>query len=68
MYVFRNLFAEMARKHYTHEDMARELKMARPTFSKKIRGYSEFTFSEIQTMIKLFNQSFEYLFKIENFN
>lgn len=66
MYVFHNLFSEMALKKKTRADMADYLHITHSTFSKKLRGYSEFTLSEIKAIIELFKKPFEYLFKVEN--
>ena len=45
------LFYEMRKKHVTIKMMCEKLNMSRSAFYRKCRGITEFTLSEIQTIV-----------------
>ena len=62
--MFRNLEAEQKRHGYTNSNMAEILGISRVTYeSKKRTGL--FNRPQIETLLRLFNCKFEYLFLYE---
>ena len=61
--MYKNILAEMARNDYTREKLAIEMKLAVPTFRKKIRGDVPWKIDEIDYLLSLFGTTYEYLFK-----
>lgn len=60
---FPNLVAEMARNGDTQVDVAKVLKIGKATINRKLRGATEFTMSEIETLCKHYKKEYSELFK-----
>lgn len=60
--MFPNLQAEQARKGMTNMQVAESLGIARPTYEQKKKN-GRFTVSECRKLCKMFDSTFEYLFK-----
>lgn len=62
--MFNNLLAEMARNRINQTQLAEVLHVSQKTVSNKLKGKSEFTLSELNKIMGLFedDMSFDYLF------
>ncbi len=62
--MFNNLLAEMARNRINQTQLAEVLHVSQKTVSNKLKGKSEFTLSELNKIMGLFEDdvSFDYLF------
>lgn len=60
--MFKNLVAEQARAGFTNADVAKILKISRRTYEAKKKS-GRFVASECFILCKLFDTTFEYLFK-----
>ncbi len=62
--MFNNLLAEMARNRINQTQLAEVLHVSQKTVSNKLKGKSEFTLSELNKIMGLFegDVSFDYLF------
>lgn len=59
---YPNLRAEMTRRGYTFEDVAKLIGVGIPSISQKLSGKRDFSTNEIKIICNHFNLQFEYLF------
>jgi len=67
---FRNIEAERARLGLTREQFAERLGMTRASYRNKVTGITDFTVSEIRTLVTMTGQTADYLLEAydEEFN
>lgn len=63
--MFANLKLEMIKRGLSARKVAQKLEITEKTFSNKINGKTEFTLSEINALMRLFDKDIGYLFKFD---
>lgn len=59
---YPNLVAEMARSGQTNNSLAKLLGISPASMSRRVKGDTDFTKSEIDTLCDFFAKDYEYLF------
>lgn len=62
-YIFPNIMVEMVKNGDNLQTLSKKLGMNYQTLSARLRGIREFDLPEIDSLMKIYNSSFEYLFK-----
>lgn len=60
---YPEILSELARRGLTQRELAEILKVNQGTISKKMRGKTEWTIGEVETICDYFNKDYYQLFK-----
>lgn len=60
---FPGLAAEMARRGHRQQDLADLLKVDKSTICNKLKGKTDWTVGEVETLCDFYNEDYYYLFK-----
>ena len=63
--MFPNLEAEQARSGHTNAFVAEKLRISRQNYEHKKRKSGDFKLKEVETLLKMYNAEFGYLFSTD---